>query len=162
MSRSIALAWLAAGVMLFGGCGRHDGGELRGKPVRPDNKLKVKAELLSVDPTTLSRSSGGRVVIRILLTNLEDKAKQIEFETSKVYSLYAWDEAGHKFELGKPGDPVATTVELEPGGTKIFEYPWDGHVRADGDVIYLSPGRYELEARVKGALSNTEFVWINE
>lgn len=162
MSRWMILVWLLVGTMILVGCGRRGSKELQGKPARPDKKLKIKAELLSVDPTTLSRSASGRVVVRILLTNLDDKPRLLEFETTKVYSLYAYDTEGRKLELGKSGDPVPTTLELEPNGTKIFEHPWDGHVWADGDVIYLNPGRYELEARIKGALSNTDFVWINE
>ncbi|UCH83054.1 MAG: hypothetical protein JSW50_11350 [Candidatus Latescibacterota bacterium] len=159
--RMVLMSLLIGGIVLSG-CGRRGGDELRTRPARPDNKLKIKAELLSVDPTTVSRSASGRIVIRILLTNLEDKPKVLEFETSKVYSLYAYDTDGHKLELTKRGDPILTTLELEPSGTKIFEHAWDGHVWADGDVIYLNPGRYELEARIKEALSNTEFVWINE
>ena len=85
MSRWMVLVWLLVGAMILVGCGRRGSKELQGKPVRPDNKLKIKAELLSIDPTTMSRSASGRVVIRILLTNLEDKPKLLEFETSKVY-----------------------------------------------------------------------------
>jgi len=162
MFRWMILVSLVIGGMVLAGCGRRGSDELRTRPARPDKKLKIKAELLSVDPTTVSRAASGRIVIRILLSNLEDKPKVIEFETSKIYSLYAYDTDGRKLELTKRGDPVRTTLDLEPSGTKIFEHAWDGHVWADGDVIYLSPGRYELEARVKEAISNTDFVWINE
>jgi hypothetical protein len=99
----------------------------------------------------------------VMVTNLSDEPNTVEFDTTQQYSLYAFDEQGRRYHLGPRGEsPVRSSMQLEALETKVFEEAWDGHVWSDGKAVYLSPGRYEIEAAIKAALSNTEFVWLEE
>jgi hypothetical protein len=142
------------------GCGRQ-ASEPKGKPARPDNSAKIKAEL-AVEPTSLSRSASQRVTIRVYISNLSDKPNEVEFESTDVYALYAIDEGGRQFRLEREGEPFETTLDLNAKETKFYEVAWDGHIWANREIAYLPPGRYELEARCKKAYSNTEFVWVRD
>ena len=142
------------------GCGRR--GEPKGKPARPDKKLKIKVEM-SVEPTVLTRSMGDRAKIRIFVSNMEDKPKAIEFETSHHYTIYAYDEGGRQYNLTQRGEsPELSKMRFDPRETKVFDEPFKGHFWNGRDVIHLPAGRYEIEVRIKAALSNTVFIWIEE
>lgn len=131
----------------------------RGRAARPDKKLEVKAEI-DVNPTFLSMSSGQRVIIRVYISNMSDDTNTLEFDTSRQYSVFAIDDGGRYFQLEADGEPFATTMSMLPKETKLFEVGWDGHVWSNGQAVYLPPGRYELEARIADARSNTMFVTL--
>ena len=65
---------------------------------------------------------------------------------------------GRQYRLSQGGENIITTLKLAPHETKLFEFRWDGHTWAEREIVYLPYGEYELEARVKNAASNTEFV----
>ena len=137
-------------------------GEPQAKAARPDNSAGIKTEV-SVEPTMLSRSGGGRLRIQVYVSNLKDEAKEWKFETSKPYSIYAIDTDGRQFRVGPVRDSlVPSTLKLAARETRVFEMGWDGHVPMGNNPTYLPPGRYEIEARCLKALSNTVFIWIEE
>jgi hypothetical protein len=87
----------------------------------------------------------------------------LEFETSKQYSVYAIDTSGRQYHLGPyTDDPVPSRLTLAANETKVYDLAWDGHVYSGRDVVYLPRGRYEIEARILKAKSNTDFVWVKE
>jgi hypothetical protein len=132
-----------------------------GKPSRPDADLGIKAELV-VEPKSLSRSTRGRMTIRVFITNLKDEPLVIDFDTNRYYEVYATDLDGRQYRLERSGEAVITTLSLEAHETKLYEMGWDGYIWSERDFVYLPYGTYELEARVKSALSNTEFVSLRE
>lgn len=162
MLKWIVVCVLSVACVLAGGCARHAGSPNQGKMPRPDKDLGITIEL-SVAPSSLSMGTGGRVKIMVMVTNMSDEAKTLEFDTARTYSVYAYDVDGRRYHIGPYGEsPVPARMQLGALETKAFDLAWDGHVWTDTDVVYLSAGKYEIEAGIKGALSNTTFVWLEE
>lgn len=160
--RTFYLACVLVAALLALGCSRYADKEPQGKEPRPDKKMKVSAEV-SFDQNEITLDSGERITIKVHIINLSDETNTLEFETSKQYSVYAIDTGGRQYHLGPyTDDPIPSKMTLAPNETRIFDLAWDGHVYSNRDVVYLPRGRYEIEARIMKARSNTDFVWVKE
>ena len=160
--RSFFLVCVVVMAFLAAGCSRYSDKEPQGKEPRPDKKLKVSAEM-SFDNNEITLSSGERITIKVHIINLSDEPNTLEFETSKQYSVYAIDTSGRQYHLGPySDDPIPSKMTLAANETRVFDLAWDGHVYSGRDVVYLPRGRYEIEARIKKALSNTDFMWVKD
>jgi hypothetical protein len=162
MFRWIVVGLVTVACVVATGCGRHSRSPDQGKEPRPDKELGITIEL-SATPSSLSMTTGGRIRVLVMVTNMSDEAKTLEFETERTYSVYVYDVDGRRYHVGPYGDsPVPSRLELDPLETKTFELAWDGHVWTEGDVVYLPAGKYEIEAGIKKALSNTTYVWLEK
>ena len=162
MLKWIIVGWLSVACVLASSCTRPAGSPNQGKVPRPDKDLGITIEV-SVTPSSLSMAAGGRMMVTVMVTNMSDDAKTLEFDTSRTYSVYVYDVDGRRYHMGPYGEsPVPSRMQLGPLETKAFEIAWDGHVWTDGDVVYMPAGKYEVEAGIKDALSNTVFVWLEK
>lgn len=160
--RSFYLVFVLAVALVAAGCSRYADNEPKGKEPRPDKKMKVSAEM-TFDNNEITLNSGQRITVKVHIINLSDESNTLEFETTKQYSVYAIDTSGRQYHLGPYGDdPIASKMTLAANETRVFDLAWDGHVYSDRDVVYLPSGRYEIEARIMKARSNTDFVWVKE
>jgi hypothetical protein len=160
--RSSFLVCVILSVLVAGGCSRYKGDEPKGKEPRPDKKAKVSAEI-SFDKNEINLEKGERITFKVHIINLSDEVNTLEFQTSKQYAVYAIDTGGRQYHLGPyTDDPIPSRITLAAYETMVFDLAWDGHVYSGRDVVYLPRGRYEIEARIMKARSNTDFVWVKE
>lgn len=138
MKRLWRMAVIVGGLIIFTGCGI-DRSKEQQEPVPSPLQLEV---------STTYQEEAKQVEAKVFLTNQQERAVQVRFNTSQRFQLTIQSEAGIVFDYGQEYFFTQALIEetWEPGERQMFTETFD---------LPLEPGTYTVEvvslAQVEGA-----------